>query len=146
MKSILKMYKSIHGDQKNIYSELSEFETEHYKLVNENRENIEQIDQLKFDLLNAITELDQIKTNDQNVLTDISKKLSSTLKIDGEDDLMTQFVFERSKIMDHFTMAYIAELKLKPSQVKLVQGVNEDGLIEMYFEKHSNLILPDNLK
>ena len=142
MKSLSNQYKEIYKDQiinSSLAENISDFESEHYKVKNENTELKEDMEQIKF-------ELDQLKKDDSNALVDISKKLSEALKSGGEDELLKQFALNRAKIMDHFTMAYIAELNLKPSQVQLVQGVNDDGEVVMYFEKHSTLILPNNLK
>lgn len=140
MKSLANQFKEnnlILSDE--LYQGLIDFESAHYKMKNEHSDLKEECEELKYSLK-------QIRENDENALTDISKKLSKVLKNEGEKELIAQFSLNRARIMDHFTMAYIAELKLKPSQVKLVQGVNEEGFIEMFFEKHSNLILPDSLK
>lgn len=141
MKSLVNQAKELlyKGETAAFIENLDNFETNHYELRNEYLNLEEEFDQLKY-------ELAELKKSDSNALTDISKKLSKTLKNEGEKELVIQFQLNRAKIMDHFTMAYIAELNLKPSQVKLVQGVNDEGFVEMYFEKHSNLILPDSAK
>ena len=129
-----------------LFKAIESLESNYYKLKNENADLDEQYEDLRYESKNLKIELDKLKTDDQKSLTDISKKLSNALKNEGEKEMIEIFVLNRAKILDHFTMAYVAELNLKPSQVKLVQGVGEDGFVEMFFEKHSNLILPNSAK
>ena len=82
------------------------------------------------------------KEDHQNKLAEISKKLSKVLKTDGDDEMIAELQLHRATIMDHFTLAYMAELELKPSEIKLVQGINSDGYVEMYFVKNSLILMP----
>lgn len=82
----------------------------------------------------------QLKADPQNQLIEISKKLSKVLKKSGEDEMIAQLALDRAKVLDHFTLAYMGDLKLRPSEVKLVQGFNADGYFEMFFEKNSKII------
>lgn len=87
-------------------------------------------------------ELTRFQADDILSLIDISKRLNKTLKGSGEDEMIAQLMLERAKIMDHFTLAYLADTGFKPSQIKLVQGMNNrTEMFEMYFEKITTIIL-----
>lgn len=116
-----------------LFNQIVEMEKMYYGASNINLDLQEEINHLNF-------KFDQLQIDDQKCLVDISKKLSTTLKTFGEDEMLNQIMLMRAKILDHFTLAYISELKLKPSQVKLIQSVNNNNEIEMYFEKHSEII------
>ena len=122
-----------------LFEEIKKFETSHYMMGNVLKNVQEHNGKIHY-------ELHQLKEDDLKALVDISKKLSITLKGLGEDEMIKEIMLMRAKIMDHFTLAYLAEMELPPSQIKLVQCVNANGEIEMYFEKHSNIILPGDIK
>lgn len=148
MRSLTNQYTDLHTNNKSLcfYKNIKSFESMHYKMANLFREHVERHDQLQFEHDQLKLELNKLKKDDQKILTDISKKLNNVLKDQGEKELLIQLQLNRAKILDHFTLAYLSELDLKPSQIKLVQGVNDEGYVEMYFEKHSDLILPDHVK
>lgn len=140
MKSLLNQLKEVLSGKDPIPfldfgNQLNTFESNHYKLKNEHADLQEEYDQLKF-------EVQQVKQDDANWLVELSKKLAKTFKSGGADKMLAELTLHRAKIMDHFTMAYMAELNLKPSEVKLIQGINEQGYVEMYFEKNSLVLLP----
>lgn len=117
-----------------LFNEISKMENLYYGALNKNEDLFEERENLRF-------EIESLKKDDQKCLVDISKKLSTTLKSLGEDEMLKELMLQRAKILDHFTLSYLAEMELKPSQIKLIQSVNVNGEIEMYFEKHSNIIL-----
>lgn len=117
-----------------LFKEIESLEDKFYELENDHLETIERMGELRH-------ERNELLKDDQNALVDISKKLSTTLKSLGEDEMLKELMLQRAKIMDHFTMAYLTEMELKPSQIKLIQSVNENNEIEMYFEKHSLIIV-----
>lgn len=114
-----------------LFKEVEALENLYHATSNRNKDLAEENESLIF----------QIQNDDQKCLVDISKKLNETLKSVGQNEMINQLMLERAKILDHFTMAYMAELNLKPSEVKLIQSVNHNGDVEMYFEKHSNIIV-----
>ena len=116
------------------FGRLSELESAYYRLKNENAQLVESNDQLKH-------ELNEFQKNDEYQLSEISRKLKKEFKNLGEEKMLSKLVLMRSKILDHFTLAYIAELGCKPSEAKLIQEPGPDG-VELYFEKKTNIILP----
>ena len=136
MKSLVNRFKELEKWQ-NISFEVSleNFERDFYKLKNENADLKEEIKELKY-------QLKSIKEDDKNCLKNLSKKMVSVLKVSGEEELIKQITLERAKIIDHFTLAYLAESGANISQVKLVQDRDAlTGSIEMYFEKKTSIIL-----
>ena len=89
---------------------------------------------------------EEITKNDQESLIDISKKLNAIHKTLGEDRMFQQLMLHRAKIMDHFALAYMADTGFKPSEIKLVQGINEDGYVEMFFEKNSKILSLEDIQ
>ena len=141
MKSLKNIYEEVHDRYKidSFAKLIDKFETDHFKMKNEYSDLIEDFDQLKF-------ELESIKKDDSNNLVNISKKLNKILKKSGEKEMVEQVLLQRAKILDHFTLAYLAETGLKPSEIKLVQGYDENGFFEMHFEKNTQIIMPEDIK
>ena len=113
-----------------LYAEIVDLENRFNGLKSDHMEGVE-----------MIAEYRKKENADQDCLTDISRKLNTTLKNLGEDEMIKDLMLQRAKILDHFTMAYMADSKLKPKELKLIQSVNENNEIEMYFEKHSLIIV-----
>lgn len=135
MKSIANEYWDSEKESMCFFEKLEKFELNHYKQKNELAEAKEEIERLKF-------ELTKFQADDILSLIDISKRLNKTLKGSGEDEMVSQLMLERAKIMDHFTLAYLADTGFKPSEIKLVQGMNNrTEMFEMYFEKITTIIL-----
>lgn len=112
----------------NLYMKLLEIEKEHKGLMHEN-ENLKK-------------ELTKPQADDILCLIDLSKKLNVKLKSEGESAMVSELMLQRAKVMDHFTLAYLADTGFKPSEIKLVQGMNnQTEMFEMYFEKITNIIL-----
>lgn len=142
---------------------LAKLEDNFYKQKNELAEAKEEIERLKFKSVchkkeitkqqaiinesdrqidDLAKELTKFQADDILSLIDISKRLNKTLKGSGEDEMISQLMLERAKIMDHFTLAYLADTGFKPSEIKLVQGMNNrTEMFEMYFEKITTIIL-----
>jgi hypothetical protein len=76
----------------------------------------------------------------QNALVEISKKLAKTQKELGQDEMLAELMLERAKILDHFTMAYLADTGYKPSEIKLGTSMS-DNSIYFFFEKKDKLEL-----
>ena len=130
MQSIANKLREINFDKSApwTFERIEKFEIDHYKMKNDYADMRENLKQVKY-------ELDQIKKDDKFQLTEISKKLSKTSKNSGQDEMMKDLALMRAKIMDHFMLAYLADTGLKPNEVKIVQGFNDEGYVEIYFEK-----------
>jgi len=77
----------------------------------------------------------------KDALTDVSKKLGKVIKAGGQAQMLAEMQLYRAEIMDHFALAYMEEMKLMPSQIKLVQEFVDDTF-QMYFvQKTGNIIL-----
>ena len=111
-----------------LFKRIKKLEESFYSQKNE-------IVQLKEDLEHKEYELDLLRKTDSDHLVDISKKLNKTVKSLGEDEMIKELVLIRGKVIDHFILAYSAETGLKPSELRLIQGVGEDGFVAIYFEK-----------
>lgn len=136
MKSLANQLKDYRvGDLPTFSKNIEKFESAHYKLKNDHAELHENFAQLTY-------ELSKLNQSHQLALTEISKKLNKTLKGFGDDAMVTELALSRAKVLDHFVLAYMAELGLKPSEIKMVQGFDKDGYVEVYFEKNSKILLP----
>ena len=81
---------------------------------------------------------EQVKTlRNQKALTDISKKLSEVLKNENTDELLSELMLYRAQALDHFTLAYMAEKGVLPSDIKMLSGYNKHGYYEVFFELKS---------
>ncbi len=134
MKSLHSKLKEFDISQE-LLNDIQKFETDYYETKNQILDIIEENELLQFNL-------NQVAQNHSLQLTDISKKLNKTQKNLGENETLKEIMLQRAKILDHFTMAYMAEMELKPSKIRLVTNVTDNGEIQMYFEKHSDIIMP----
>ena len=136
MASIANQLKQInfHAIQPLLFKQIERFENEFYKLKNKHSNTLEELEHQEYTL-------DLLRKKDDDHLVDISKRLTGILKNHGQDKMIEELLLARAKIMDHFTLAYMAELKLNPSEIKLVQGIDSEGYVEIYFVKNSPIIL-----
>lgn len=136
MKSIENTLKEIEFDiaRPAIFEQIQVLEGLYYKLVNSYRDLEESRLELKY-------ELDQLKNDDQRQLTSMSKKLNKLLRAGSEDEVVSHIMVNRATILDHFAMAYMAETGSKPSEIKMLSGMNSDGHFEIYFDKKSEIVL-----
>lgn len=134
MKSIVNRIKELGFSKPEKFIHLiDELETNHNNLKNAYADLFEKKLQVDY-------ELAQLKENPQNQLKEVSKKLSKTMKELGEDEMISQLVYQRSIILDHFALAYMAETGKKPSECKLVTQPGVDG-VEIFFEDKYDLKL-----
>lgn len=118
-----------------LLEKVEKFETDYYQNKNQILDLEENNELLQFNL-------NQVAENHSLQLVDISKKLSKTKKNLGDNEMLNEIMLQKAKIIDHFTMAYLAEMELKPSEIRMITNVTQDGEIQMYFEKHSDIIMP----
>jgi ribosomal protein S3 len=73
-------------------------------------------------------------------LEKIKARLAEVFESEDQAEVMANFLIHRNNLLDNFRLAYMAEMELLPSQVKLVQRENEHGEIELFFDKNSKII------
>ena len=80
------------------------------------------------------------KINAQYQLGVMSKRLGKLIKNNELKEYVEQLLELKGKIIDQFTLAYMAETQLLPSQIKFIQETDEFGVVEFSFEKKSLII------
>lgn len=145
MKSIISSYKTWHKDESYslIFSkEIELLEDEFYQTKNSLADAKEEIKELQWQLKQSKEEVEELKSDDVANLTSISKKMSKVLKGNGEKAMIQEIALERAKILDHFSLAYLADSGLEIGNLQLVQGVDpQTGMFEIYFTKKTKIIL-----
>jgi hypothetical protein len=109
------------------------------KLINKN------LDQCaKHNKLNSSKDWQDVKDRlaqiyNQETLDFLSRKLAKKIKDEKELEWTVKTMAMRSRILDHFSLAYLMGEKIHPSKLKLVQFTNPDGGLELYFDKKSSI-------
>jgi len=139
--SLANQLRAIKFDEQNpqLFGKIEQFEDYYYQLKNA-------CEDLKEDLKRISWDLAQTKESDRANLDRLSKKINKSFKDYGDDEGMNILLLNRNRIMDHFFLAYIADLsndektRLSPRQVKMIQEV-VGSEIHIYFKRYSGDIL-----
>ena len=132
--------------EKQLLIEADKYENKFQELEKTNNELHEE----KLELMHQVT-----RNTHKDELIEISKKIKNKMKKDlrgiqeKEKNALVGWLAEvqllKATILDHFTMAYMADSGLGPKDVKLLQNKLPNGSVEFIFEKNSSIIMPGDI-